>query len=370
MNTFETLYERDAKGKLRVWNISVSDKTTHSEITVVHGTDGGKQITKVTKVLKGKNIGKTNATTHYTQALADAKGKWDQKNKQGYTNDRFSESKTKYPMLAKEFTKNKKKVVYPCLGQPKIDGVRCVYNNGEFRSRMGKKFFGLSHIKIELSKFGDKIIDGELYSYEMNFNKLVGLVKSETLSSVQKIEELKILFVAYDVFSHEDYSKRLSNLSAVINGSGFKYVKLIRSEEIHTEEEINMFHKQFVSEGYEGIMIRNKKGAYDEKKRSNNLLKYKHFFDEEYKITGFTSEKLIEKGKEMDLIVWECEISKGGQKFHARPQGCFEDREKMYKIAKKYIGCLLTVKYQELTPDGIPRFPVGVSLRGRGKDMI
>jgi DNA ligase-1 len=29
----------------------------------------------------------------------------------------------------------------------------------------------------------------------------------------------------------------------------------------------------------------------------------------------------------------------------------------------EYYGKLLTVKYQELTSDGIPRFPVGISFR-------
>lgn len=362
-NTFETLYERDAKDRLRTWNISVSNEATHSEIIVIHGIEGGKQITKITRVLKGKNIGKANETTHYSQALADARGKWDAKIKQGYTNSRFTESNTKFPMLAKEYVANKKKVVYPCFGQPKIDGVRCVYNNGNLYSRTGKEFFGLEHVKSELSKFGSKIIDGELYSYSLNFNKLVGLVKSETLSSTQKKDEVKILFVAYDIFSNDDYAKRLSTLSATIRGSNFKYVHLIRTEDIHFESEIHSFHKTFVSEGYEGIMIRNRKGGYDEKKRSNNLLKFKHFFDSEYRITGFTSEKLVENDTERNLVVWECEISKGGPKFTVRPQGCFEDREEMFKIANRYIGSMLTVRFQELTPDGFPRFPIAVSVR-------
>ncbi len=369
MNTFETLYERDAKEKLRIWNISCKCFDSYSEITVVHGIDGGKQITKITRVMKGKNIGKINETTHYTQAQLDAKSKWEKKQKQGYTTDRFTECTTKFPMLAKEFTNNKKKVVYPCFGQPKIDGVRCVYNNGLLCSKLGNKFFGLKHIVSELSKFGNKIIDGELYSYDMDFNKLTGLIKSKTLSSTQKEDAVKILFVAYDIFDHADYSTRLSNLSAVVKGSNFKYINLIRTEEIHSEEEIHMFHKEFVSKDYEGIMIRNKKGGYDEKKRSNNLLKFKYFFDKEYMITGFTSEKLIKKGKEIDMIVWECEVSKGGQRFRACPRGYFEGRERMYKIAKKYIGCLLTVRYQELTPvnpdgsGGIPRFPKAIALR-------
>ena len=30
------------------------------------------------------------------------------------------------PMLAHEFKKNKHKVKYPCIVQPKLDGIRCI----------------------------------------------------------------------------------------------------------------------------------------------------------------------------------------------------------------------------------------------------
>lgn len=360
--SFSDLYERDAKNQLRVWSIKVEDKKTHSEIIICHGIDGGKKIEKITKILKGKNIGKTNETTHYSQAVADAKSKWEHKQTQGYSTDKFNnENKSRFPMLAKEYEKNKKKIIFPCYAQPKIDGVRCVYSSGELYSRLGKVFFGMEHIKNELSCFGNSIVDGELYSYEMNFNKLVGLVKSETLSNLQKEESRKVLFIVYDKISSLDYSQRLSEIKAVIKSNQFKYINLIETVDIHSDEEVYKFHNKFVEEGYEGIMIRNKKGKYEEKKRSSDLLKYKSFVDNEFKITGFFSEKVIENGIEKDLVIWECE-TQTGDKFTVRPRGTIEEREEMYKKAKSFIGCMLTVKYQELTPEGIPRFPSATGL--------
>ena len=46
-----------------------------------------------------------------------------------------------------------------------------------------------------------------------------------------------------------------------------------------------------------------------------------------------------------------------------RPQGNYDERKKQYKEGKKYIGKMLTVKYQELTNDHVPRFPVGLAIR-------
>ena len=38
-------------------------------------------------------------------------------------------------------------------------------------------------------------------------------------------------------------------------------------------------------------------------------------------------------------------------------------REEDYKNHKKYIGKMLTVRFQNLTALGVPRFPVGVVIR-------
>ncbi len=357
------LYELDSKEQLRVWSIETINKGSYSEIVITSGLDKGKKVVKNIKITSGKNIGKTNETSHYEQALLDSKSKWNNKIKSGYSTNRFSnETQISFPMLAKEFLKNKSKVIYPCIGQPKIDGVRCIYKNGELFSRTGKKFFNMEHILKELKVFGNDIIDGELYSYEMNFNKLVGLVKSETLSLSQKEEQKNIIFIIYDKINNMDYSQRFSSLTATIRSNNFKYITLIRNEEINYEEEVLKYHNVFTSEGYEGIMIRNKRGRYEEKKRSNNLLKYKTFIDDEFKITGFTSEKVIENGKELDLVIWICE-TEDHDTFSVRPKNNFEERAKIFKEADKYIGKYLNVRYQELTPAKIPRFPVGICIR-------
>jgi len=46
-----------------------------------------------------------------------------------------------------------------------------------------------------------------------------------------------------------------------------------------------------------------------------------------------------------------------------RPEGTIAQREEHYKNYKKYIGKMLTVRFQNLTALGVPRFPVGVCIR-------
>ena len=38
-------------------------------------------------------------------------------------------------------------------------------------------------------------------------------------------------------------------------------------------------------------------------------------------------------------------------------------RKALFKYGRDYIGEMLTVRYQELTDDGVPRFPVGIAIR-------
>jgi len=47
----------------------------------------------------------------------------------------------------------------------------------------------------------------------------------------------------------------------------------------------------------------------------------------------------------------------------ARPRGTVERRQEMFDGLHRLIGKLLTVRYQELSEDGIPIFPVGVAVR-------
>ena len=104
-------------------------------------------------------------------------------------------------------------------------------------------------------------------------------------------------------------------------------------------------------------MIRNMNSPY-EFKRSYNLQKYKFFTDSEFEIVDFKEAT----GNDIGTIVFICQTDKNDI-FEVRPQGTREQRKEMFEKGKSYIGKMLTVKYQELTDDGKPRFPVGINIR-------
>jgi len=65
-------------------------------------------------------------------------------------------------MLIKQY--NVKKIKYPALISPKLDGVRCIYRDGTLWTRNGKVLHGLDHIydTIESIPDFDGQLDGEL----------------------------------------------------------------------------------------------------------------------------------------------------------------------------------------------------------------
>ena len=105
-------------------------------------------------------------------------------------------------------------------------------------------------------------------------------------------------------------------------------------------------------------MVRNQNSIYKYKHRSYDLQKVKRFIDNEFEIIGGKDGE----GRESGLVIYRCTTS-GGLEFDVRPKGTHKERAKIFKDLDSYVGKLLTVKYQELTDDGRPRFPVGIAVR-------
>ena len=122
---------------------------------------------------------------------------------------------------------------------------------------------------------------------------------------------------------------------------------------------IKSYHSLFEQEGYEGLMIRSVDMPYLPKKRSFQIRKCKNFDDAEYPIIGVH----LNHGVTEENFVWVLYDETKDLTFNAKPTGTIEERVEMYENAEEYVGKLLTVKFQGLTEDGIPRFPIGKSIR-------
>ena len=385
-------------GKIKSWSIRVLERGGTGVIETTYGyVDGKKQVNE--KVISvGKNIGKKNETTPLQQAVSEATATWIKKKESGYTpivvstttvsditngvntvsiddtdddvdidNDVDNGGRGKgidkdvpSPMLAHDFLKRGKSIKFPCYAQRKYDGTRCVAISGKgLFSRNKKRYPHLDHIVAEINKLPSTIIlDGELYSDTLTFQEIVGIVKRETLRATGDEEkQLQIKLHVYDIINKAPYEDRYANLQILFNKYKFKHLVLVKSDVCKSEEEIKELHALYVQEGYEGLMLRNKTGLY-KNSRAVDLQKYKEFFDGEFKIVAYKEGTAAETG----CVIWVCEAENGLQ-FACRPRGTREEREVLYSDGDKYIGKMLSVRYQEMTDSQVPRFPVGIAIR-------
>jgi len=380
---FPTLQGEATSGKAKIWSIRVIPRDGTGVIETTHGYMGGKMQTNEKVISSGKNIGKKNETTPLQQAESEARAAWIKKKESGYDEIKEKEedgpseciavpsirSRSKgidvdvpLPMLAHEYQKRGKGFAFPCYTQPKLDGTRCIAIRGKgLFSRLRKTFPHMEHIMEEINRIpvtGSLILDGELYSDELTFQEIVGLVKRVTLQPGDLEKQRKIKFHVYDILTDQPYDNRLEHLRQLFfTNQSLRHLVMVSTNVCRSEEEMKQQHAQHVEHGYEGIMLRAPGGLYKHS-RSADLLKYKEFFDDEYEVIGFKEGEGQEKG----CVLWTCKTEKG-QSFHCRPRGTREDRMELFQNGAEYVGKKLTVRFQELTDEGLPRFPVGIAFR-------
>ena len=268
------------------------------------------------------------------------------------------------PMLAHEFKKHKHKVKYPCIVQPKLDGIRCIatIKDGKctLRTRTGNVINSVPHINVGLENEyrKDIIFDGELKSHTGDFDHT---------SSIVRRKEPKMdgshFFIDYHIFDIICYKTptldRLIKLGNISDVMEFVYVKFVRSEIAEWESRVTALLYSAEEQGYEGVMIRDTQSLY-ENKRSFSLLKLKSFQDEEFEVWDVIEGKGKLKGK---AGAFRCGLASGEACFRVK-MACEESQLEEYLVnAHKYIGKQLTVQFQGKTKRGIPRFPIGLRFR-------
>ena len=254
--------------------------------------------------------------------------------------------------------------------QPKLDGVRVVGNlkNGKMFKRSGKEVTSCPHLHQELIKIGKlstfrslEWLDGELFNDSLTFSEINSIVsRTKNLHDNHK----EIQFHVFDVVMDSSFSNRkreISRLAYTHPVSISPYIKTVETISLGhiSYKGLQMFDKycqDFIECGYEGLMVRIDNLPY-ENKRSNQLFKYKYFKDSEYTILD-----AVEQNNHPNVL-GSFLVTDGKVSFRVRPSVTKEELKEYWKNKDDHIGKLATVKYQEITDDGYPRFPVMVGIR-------
>lgn len=125
--------------------------------------------------------------------------------------------------------------------------------------------------------------------------------------------------------------------------------------QLHVKDKAHLkeFLEEVESKGAEGVVVRDPKALYINK-RTSKALKVKTFIDSECEVVGYTKGKGKSKG-ELGALV--CRLENGTV---FKVGSGFTDKER--KNPPK-VGDMVTFKYKEFTKYGKPRFPVFLRVR-------
>ena len=393
-----TLYKRDKKGNVRAWTIE-HDAVSYWTISGIH--PDGKMTKTAPTFVEQKNVGKANETSLEQQVLNEVASKIQYQIDQGFTYEIPTEEKRFEVSLANKYQDRieKNKLDFPYIVEPKLDGVRCYIKmvDGDIRmfSRKHKEFKSVPHLTenrfiIEFfKKYPDAILDGELYNHSLkdDFNKIVSLVKKTKPTAADLEESKKIVeYHCFDSYYPSEpqlkYVERKVRVGEII--SDIRGTDILFKETVVTCEEVKIVGLFFVQQksnneymwwmnvakdekmteeaihncverGYEGVML--KKDVPYFFGRSFDMLKYKKFFDKEFKIVDFEEGNGNLVGIAAAVI---CE-TEDGQTFKAGVMGTQDYARDLFTNKDLYKGKMATIVYQALTPmkdgkGGVPRF--------------
>jgi DNA ligase 1 len=229
----------------------------------------------------------------------------------------------------------------------KLDGIRAYWDGEAFVSRLGNRFFAPDWFIEDLPA---DTLDGELWVGRKMFQRTTSIVRSGAAGQDWK----SVTYVVFDApNARGGFEDRIAHVQKVLKKSGAPHARWLEHARcdglVHLREEL----RRVESLGGEGLMLR-KPGSPYEVGRSTSLLKVKTFHDAEARVIGHAPGAGKHKGKLGALV---CELP-GGITFNVGTG--LSDAERANPPA---LGAVITFRYQELSDDGVPRFPSYVGER-------
>ena len=400
---FKTLISKDSKGKIRVVEISYEGNKTTRIYTIYRytGQFEGK-MTKQPEIIVDR--GKATRNIHEQVELqfnALVKGYKDkgyielENEIDNYNSEELyqllGESPTGSngvvkPMLAKQADKVTKTTIFNkiWIASRKIDGLRCIIylgNDGKLHTSSrgatnydSAMFEILTHpalIKLFKNNKG-LMLDGECYHHGYTLQQINSIARTQKVA-----KDLEVLqFYWYDIVDlNNPFKSRLAKMKSIAEelkeyGSeiGWKPDRIFKENELRIQfvpqvevsgwDNMMKLHNEYVSEGWEGLVIRDPERPYKPNGRTNDMIKIKVYKDDCFKVVG---KEAGLRGSEDMVFIMEMP---DGRTFKAKPFGDREQKEEYWiNFDKKYKGHIGECKFFYYSDDGIPLQPAFKAFR-------
>jgi len=250
--------------------------------------------------------------------------------------------------------------------EPKLDGIRCfaIVEDGKAKlyARSGKLISNFDDtIGSALATLGDGCYDGELMGEDF-----VSLMRQAYRK--ENVESEGTYLALFDFLPLEEWRTNETIMtsrdryhelaSRIFSRDESKYVKPVERYLVDANyDEIMKLHNAFVKNGYEGAMVKTVDSPY-RFGRSYDIMKVKKFHDADLLIES------IEEGTgRLSGCTGAVMVDYNGVKVNVGSGFSDEERIQIWNDKDSFIGRMIEVRYQEVTPDGSLRFPTFVCFR-------
>ncbi len=249
--------------------------------------------------------------------------------------------------------------------EPKLDGVRCIaiVKNGHtvLYSRNGKTLS--DNYKTTIIKDLNKAAEeGVIPKYVIFDGELMGSDFTATVSQIHRKTSVDVSSHFYHIFDWIPYDDWINQKSTLTTQEmrekledmnleeNSKFLKIVHRD-IVPPSDIKKMHDVYVSQGYEGVMIKllNEKYKFG---RGHNVTKLKDFYDVDLEVISFEEGEGKYSGSLGAIIVKHKDVLVNvGSGFSD------DEREQIWKNRTQFRNQIAEIRYQEETPDGSLRFP-------------
>lgn len=258
-----------------------------------------------------------------------------------------------------------------CFVSPKLDGYRCiaVCENGTITllSRNGTEYENFPSIKnslMYLAKKGNYVLDGEIMSDDFSSMQKTAFA-SKRGTAVGDVVYHVFDAVELNEWSSQDFKTskldRINLVNQLFKDIPTNRVVPVAHKRVKSLDEAMQFHSAFVARGYEGAMLIPNIPYYFGRK-ANSLMKMKTMHTMDCRVVGKYEGTGRNEGRLGGLHV----IQENGNKCDVGVGFTDRDREDIWSGKENVDGRIIEVKYQELSKDGIMRFPTFVRWRDSG----
>lgn len=279
------------------------------------------------------------------------------------------------PMLAKQADKvtNTKIFDKEWYASRKIDGLRALIYMGEdgnlHTSSRGAMNYDAAMCEILqnpklIDLFKNRkglILDGECFKLGLSLQNINSIARSQKTA----VDYSVLQYYMYDIVDlNSTFEERLSEMKDIADELNLTFdperefkdgelrIQFVPQVLVKGWDNIRALHDEYVSEGWEGIVIRDPNKLYRPNGRTNDMIKVKKYSDMEVKVIGY---ELGLRGTED--MTFRC-VLENGIEFLAKPHGDRSIKEEYVENFESYYkGRYATIKYFYLSDTGVPLQP-------------